>query len=378
MPATEQLQPLTPGANHAPADPNVVVPAHVRAAAEAADAAHRAAYQSPEPAPAPVAPEPAPAPEPVSGSPELEPQPAQQPQVAPQPAPQPEPAQQITAGSDEDRQVPPEEWRRRFFSMQGRYQQAQRQIGSMEQQMTELGQELVRTQNMISAAPQPAAAPDPAQRGHHHEQLITAEDREAYGDELIDLARRAAMETVGPQLEALKAENERLTSRVKNTGRRELFITLDQQMPQWRQINKAPQFLAWLRLRNVYTGQIRSDMLKAAVEGAQAPVVLSLFRDFLAEANATGQTAPAAQAEHLAPQPAPREPALSLDALTAPGKARPASGDGQVPLEKPTYTRAQIAQFYDARRRGAYAGREAEAAALEADIIAANGQGRIR
>ena len=45
---------------------------------------------------------------------------------------------------------------------------------------------------------------------------------------------------------------------------------------------------------------------------------------------------------------------------------------------KPTYTRPQIQQLYDRHRKGGSAGREAEWARQEADIIAASREGRIQ
>jgi hypothetical protein len=50
---------------------------------------------------------------------------------------------------------------------------------------------------------------------------------------------------------------------------------------------------------------------------------------------------------------------------------------GARPSGGAVYTRGQIKQLYDAHRRGAYAGREAEWQRQEADIIAASREGRI-
>jgi hypothetical protein len=263
--------------------------------------------------------------------------------------------------------------------MQGRYKALKTTVGSMEEQMSQLGQELVRTQQMVAQPQaQPYAAPQ-APRGQDHGNLITEADREAYGDDLIDLARRAGREAVGPEMEALRAENARLTQRVTTTGKRELFATLDAQLPQWRNVNQSIQFKTWLRLPNVYTGQLRGKMLEAAVAGAEAPKVIQLFNDFLREATATGQMAPAARTEQqAAPAPAPHTPALNLETLAAPGRARPASGDSQVSSDKPIYSRAQITQFYNDSRKGLYAGRDAEYRAMEADLQAAQREGRIR
>lgn len=368
MAANEGLQPLkNPDASTI--DPNVRVPDNVRAAAAAADAAHKAAY-APQPGPEP-GPEPSPQPDlqPQDNRPQPDPA-ADEAARAAAAAAQPAPAGDDFTAPADPAALKDSEWARRYNSMRGRYI-------AMEGQLRDLGQELVRTQNMLAAGQQAPAAVNQPQRGQDHGNLITDQDRESYGEELIDLARRAGREAVGPELEALRAENARLTQRVQTTGKRELFERMDRDIPNWRAINKDTRFLAWLRLPNVYTGQLRGNMLKAAVDGANAPQALQVFRDFLAEAYATGMIAPAQQIE---PQPlvAPRAPALALDALAAPGRARPASGDSQVPSEKPIYSRADISKFYDDKRRGFYAGRDADVQAFEADLTAAQREGRIR
>lgn len=367
MAANEGLKPLVDG--EAPVDPNVRIPDHVTQASAAADAIHERFYpRNPETPPAPKK-------EDIQ-------QPAQQVQdPAVQQQVQDPPVQQQVQDPPRHREPAPgpedendQTWKHRFLSMQGRYNAVARNQAAMEEQMRLLGEELVRTQNLVQAAP----AASQASSDTHHNNLITDEDRQNYGDELLDVVTRAARGAVSPELERLQRENASLTQRVQNTGKRELFATLDTQLPNWRGINQSPQFVQWLRLRNVYTGEVRQKMLNAAVAGADAPKAIQLFKDFLTEAQATGQLAPAAQTEQQVQNPAPREPALNLEALAAPGRARPASGDSQVPSEKPTYSRADISKLYDDKRRGLYAGREAAFAATEADLTAAQREGRIR
>src|SRR5438045_687217 len=107
-------------------DPNVLVPAHVRAAAEAAEAIHKQAYQPQTPEQPPDPPEQPPAP------PEQPPAPPEQP-----PAPEPQPA-------PEDPNVSQDDWRHRFLSMQGRYNAAKRDNGAMEEQLRQIAEENVR------------------------------------------------------------------------------------------------------------------------------------------------------------------------------------------------------------------------------------------
>lgn len=375
MSANEGLQKLD-NPNPASVDPNVRIPDHVTAGATAAEELHRQYYPRDDnqpPAPKkedlPQPPQPEPVNTPTAEQVEAE-RAAREAQQLEQ--------QQHPAPSAADQNITAEEWRHRFLSMQGRFQAQVRANAGMEEQMRLLGQELIATQNMVQQLQQQPPARDQAPHGHDHGNLITDADRENYGDELIDLARRAARETVTPELEALREQNKSLQQRVQNTGKRELFATLDRAISNWRQINTSTQFKSWLRLPNVYTGTIRGKVLNDAVAGADAPKVIALFREFLAEAHATGMQAPAPQLEQQDPPPAPRTAAVDLESLAAPGRARPASGDTQVPSEKPIYTRAQISKFYDDVRKGLYAGRDADYRAMEADLQAAQREGRIR
>ena len=374
MAINEGLKPITN--DQAPVDPNVRVPDYVKRAAEQAEAAHKAAYQ-PEAMPQDINPPASQAQEQTPPAPQAQEQTPPAPQAQEQTPPAPQAQEQFQPMKPGDENVTAEEWRHRFLSMQGRFSAASRTIGSMEQQMQELGQELVRTQNMVSTMQTQQPAPQPSPQPNHGN-LITDEDRANYGDELIDLARRAALSSVSPQLAHLEEENKRLTNQVKTTSKRELFMSMDRAVPNWREINKSVQFKSWLRLPNIYTGQLKGQMLQAAVDGAEAPKVIQLFKDFLTEAHATGQMVPAQQIEQQPPSAVPRTPAVNLETLAAPGRARPASGDTQVPVDKPTYTRAQITKFYEDSRKGMYAGRQAEYDAIQNDLTAAQREGRIR
>jgi hypothetical protein len=372
MTTVENLQKVTTDI-----DPNVIIPNRVKAAADAADALYKSVYSVP--------------PDQKPGEPTMEvTEPAKE--AAPDPAAEEaaradaariaaqatqSPQNEHTAEPKaDDANVSEADWRHRFLSMQGRYNKAAQTIGAMEQQMTELGQELVRVQNILQSQ---TANTQPANQQIsqvNHEHLITDDDISSYGTDLIDMAKRAAREAVSPELARIQAENAKLTQQVQSTAKRELFSQLDRQLPQWRQINQDVRFKSWLRLPNIYTGQVRQAMLNDAVNGAHAPKVLAFFKDFLAEAAATGQTAPAQQDEQQTI--APRTPAMNLETLAAPGRARPASGDNQSPSEKPIYTRAAISKFYDEKRRGLWANRKAEADALEVDLGLAQREGRIR
>jgi hypothetical protein len=364
------------------ADPNVNLPEHVRRAAAEAAEIHQRAYpkdpNQPDAANKEAIPQP---PQPDAAALAAQEQAridaeaterakAQAAQTTTQQPPQPQ--------EPPDSDVSAEGWRHRFLSMQGRYNAAAKSLGAMEQQMQEMAQELQRTHSLLAAARQAPPLQDNSPRNHAN--VITEEDRTNYGDDLIDLTARVARATVTPELEALRAENRNLKSTVSTSVRSALFNDISQSIPNWRQINATTQWKSWLTLRNIYTGQVRQQILNEAIAGANAPKVVALFKDFLAEANATGMTLPQVQQEQrTAPPPnPPREAALDLGTLAAPGRAKPAAGDSTMPADKPIYTRAQISKFYADSRKGLYAGREAEYRATEADLQLAQAEGRIR
>lgn len=350
-------------ATPAPVDPNVKMPPGVAAQVARVDALHKAAYQ---PVTEPVT-------DPPQPPPQEPPEPAPQPEPAPEPAPQPEPAPtpppEPPKAKKGETVGTAEEEHQKFLSMQGRYASQQKTMGGMQEQLQQLADELIRTQSVLAqkgqgAQPQPQAP----RRG------ITPKDVEAYGEDLVDLARRAAVDALSPEIEAIKARNQLLEQQLGNTTSRTVHQTLDATIPNWREINASTEFKAWCALRDIYSGQVRGRMLNAAFRNGEATRVIAFFRGFLSEA-ATGNP-PDPQ-----PQPAPtppRQAAIPLVNLAAPGRDQPAPGNSQPAGEKPIYRRADVAKFYDDVRKGVYEGRKADKDAFEQSIFAAQREGRVK
>src|ERR1700678_319705 len=162
-----------------PVDPNVPIPANVKAASAAADAIHQRAYQTqPQPQPtqvtAPVPPQPQPQPQAQPGDP------------------------RASWGSNE--------WMQHARSMEGRFKQASEQVMTLQGTVTTLGEELVATQSSRATLPQPPSlpiAPAPVP-------LITPQDVETYGEDFLNVAQRAALQAVQPKLTALEQQNNAL------------------------------------------------------------------------------------------------------------------------------------------------------------------------
>ena len=170
---------------------------------------------------------------------------------------------------------------------------------------------------------------------------LTQKDVDDYGHDVLDLAQRAALHAVSPDLARLEHQNEALSRQLAAEQRRGLYQTLDAQLPSWREIDNSPQWRQWLLFSDPYNKRPRQALLNDAIAKGDATRVLSFFRGFLAEAGQPPQ-----------PQHVP-----------------------SAPTSKRTYTRADITRYSDAYRRGRIP--EAEYQKISADIHAAIGEGRI-
>jgi hypothetical protein len=280
--------------------------------------------------------------------------------------PSPSPAEPAPPPADEG------DWKLRYERMHGRYNASQKTIGEMQEQMTQLGNELLLLQRMPPQSRQQSAPPPPPEAPAY----LTETDVQNYGNDLLDVTQRAALHAVAPHLQALESQNAELQRRLAVEARRNLDQQVELAVPNYREIDRDPRWHRWLLGVDVLSGRVRQQLLNEAISTAQALRVISFFKGFLNEEAATGHNDPALTSHQPA---APREAAIDLGSLAAPGRARPATGgDASLPPERPIYTRAQIRDLYSAQRKGAYVGREAEWARQEADIIAAGREGRIR
>jgi hypothetical protein len=250
------------------------------------------------------------------------------------------------------------------MGLQGRFTTSQKTIGELEEQVTQMGREMLQLQQWASRQSRPAPAPP---------SYVTEKDVQDYGTDLVDFTQRAAVQAVAPHLQALEQQNVELQRRLADEARARLDMRVEAAVPNFREIDRDPRWLQWLLGIDLLSGRVRQTLLNEAIASANAPRVISFFNGFRQEEAATGHSEPAPSSRTL------REPAIDLGSLAAPGRARPATGgDASMPSDRPTYTRAQIAQLYSAHRKGAYVGREAEWARQEADIIAAGAERRVQ
>lgn len=278
-----------------------------------------------------------------------------------------------------------DDWEQRYRTLQGKYDS---EIPGLRTQVNGLQQLLA---NLEPRSPPQPVQPDPV-RTAPTVVALPAEDVEAYGQELIDAARRWARMEVQPLIDELRSEITNLGTNFQKVemSQRETAVSDARAFvcaalnrdpvigSTWEAVNKDPGFIAWVNQPDPFSGQIRQPLLQGAFDSGQPDRVKAFFNAYLSEHTAT--QVPVPEPAHTPPQPSadggtgrPR-----LEDFAAPGRAAASPAVGGAPAEKRIWTQPEIAAFYRDVQRGVYAGREADKLRTEQDLIAATTEGRIR
>lgn len=303
---------------------------------------------------------------------------------APPPPPQPPaPAQPSLPPAAASAASPPQEGEtleQRYRSTAGRLEQALRLNEQMHERVQFLESQMA---SMRARGAEPPAPPQPAQPPARPK-LVTDEEVQDFGEDLLNVVGKRAREEYAPEFEELAARLRRLEGRVEGastvierTQVQEVYHSLDQAVPNWRELNRSDDFKMWLQQPDFLSGRRRHDMLQEAFTGHEAGRVVAFFKGFLSEAASPPQN-PQARTPSAPPLPGNGNGSgkPSLESFAAPGRAR--SAPQELPPDKPVYTHAWIAKFMADKRTGKYRGREADAEAIERDIYQAQHEGRIQ
>ena len=190
------------------------------------------------------------------------------------------------------------------------------------------------------------------------ESLVKPEEVSEFGEPLVDLIRRAAREEVqakDAEIAELRRKLDNVVVTTTETKEVSFFDKLAASVPDWMAINDDPEFHAWLGEADELAGEQRQTLLSQAEERRDAVRVARFFNAF----KKVQQDKAAASNDSLASQLAPE-----------------ATRTPEVPKGKKLWTRAEVAAFYAADRRGEYT--EEKAAAIDAEIQLAIREQRVR
>lgn len=308
----------------------MAIPRKVKEAAEKAEALYQQVYAPPA---EPTEPEQTPEPEPAPADPPQD----DQPQATEPPAQAP------------TQQDPPAEdkWEHKFKVIEGKYKAEVPRLAAQVRELSQRVEALSAENEELKSRPS-----EPAQT------LISPEDREKYGDDLLDVIKRAAKEEVGAkeaEIALLKKQLESISSTTAKQSEVSFYDRLGQLVSDWPVINDDPTFHEWLDEYDELTGKRRQDLLSEAENSKDADRVARFFTKWKAQQESSKATTQQALASQTVPDSKP--------------VVKPPAG-------KRFFSRAEIADFYARARRGEIG--QKELVAMEAEIHAASIEGRVR
>lgn len=292
-----------------------------------------------------------------------------------------EPSAEEPTGEVVETQPAPEDpnsdtFEQRWRTLQGKYNAEVRKTAELAGRVSTLEGMLAQLQERAIQQPEPQQ-----QEPQVPETLVSQEEIDDYGSDLIDVMKRAAKEAVKDELDGLRAENDSLKAQIGGVGKKielddrtRLFARLDSELDGWRDTNVDPEFLGWLEQMDLYSGEPRKVLLNHAFENNDFDRVSTFFRGYLGEVAAVSR---AAQPTEPQPQPKPNgKGKVPLESLVAPGVGHSGSADSTKDQGR-IWKESDIGNFYADARKGAFRGREDEYRRIEQEIQQAMNEGRI-
>jgi hypothetical protein len=280
-----------------------------------------------------------------------------------------------------------DDWEHKFKVLQGKYNaevpRLQKQLNESNDDRRELKQRMLNLEGMLASLQ--AVREPPKEEPKKAQPVISDEEREQFGDDLIDLIKRVSLNATLPEIEShlkplegrVKQVDEKVATSQKSMAeskRQQVFDRLAAAVPNWEQQNEDENFLNWLDEDEGLTKRPRAYFLTEAMKANDADTVIAYFTSF------QGENAAATPSEPAPAQESKPEPQVKLDELTAPGT--PQTGTASAPNEsgKRVWTRADITRFYEDRNEFIKRGKPIpkELQSLEKDIFAAQAEGRVR
>jgi len=259
-------------------------------------------------------------------------------------------------------EVPEEKWAHKYHTLKGMYDAEVPRLHSQVREMQTQIQQLIADKAAVEATK--------VEQKQVVESLITEQDKEAFGPDLIDLIERATESKVGTlrereaqlvqEIKELKGQLGSVSERQVVSDKDRFLMGLGQQVSDWEALNVDQGFLAWLQQVDPVYGVPRQAALSNAYEVLDVTRVANIFKAYK-------QTLPQT--------PAPSKAKQELQRQVAPTRTRSTTTPSDNVNDK-IFTNQDIEQFYNDWRRGFYD--EQEAADMEKQIHTAIAEGRIR
>ena len=275
----------------------------------------------------------------------------------PQPAPaEPKPVEPTPTPTEPV--VAEETWQQKYKTLKGMYDA---EVPRLHADLRELKAQVDSLRKASETKPVEPVKPKAA------EKLVTDADVEAFGSDLIEVQRKVAREVAAEfrgELDAMRAENDKLREQLTSTGTQVSEASFEQRLyrmvPDFEAVNADPKWIAWLNEVDPLLRAPRSSVAQQAFNRGDAEGVahyVALFKQ-----NSKPVEPAADRTEELERQLQPNRGATS---------APPTSQKGKV------YTNADIEKMFRKAADLGTKGQTDAAKKLEAEIDAAFMEGRV-
>lgn len=289
-----------------------------------------------------------------------EPQPTENPPADP-PTPEPtepEPKPVDSKPTPTEPAVAEETWQSRYIALKGKYDA---EVPRLHADLREFKAQLETLRKAVETKPVDTKKPAVA------EKLVTDADVQAFGEDLIEVQRKVAREVAAEfrsELDAMKAENEKLREQLNTTGSQVSEASFEQRLyrmvPDFQDVNADPRWINWLNEVDPLLRAPRKTVAQEAFNHGDAEAVahyVGMFKASITPAEPVND-----KAAELEKQIQPKR-----SAATAP-----------VSPQARIYTDAQIQKMFQKSVELGSRGQRDEAAKLEAEIDAAYREGRVK
>jgi hypothetical protein len=285
-----------------------------------------------------------------------EPTPAEPPQD-PQPAPA-EPTPVEPTPTPTEPVVAEETWQQKYKTLKGMYDA---EVPRLHADLRELKGQVDSLRKASETKPVEPAKPVAATK------LVTDADVEAFGQDLIEVQRKVAREVASEfrgELDAMRAENEKLREQLTSTGTQVSEASFEQRLyrmvPDFEAVNANPKWIAWLNEVDPLLRAPRSSVAQQAFNRGDAEGVahyVAMFKQTIAPVEQKAD-----KTEELERQLQPNRGATSAPTASPKGKV---------------YTNADIEKMFRKAADLGTKGQSDAAKKLEAEIDAAFMEGRV-
>jgi len=257
-------------------------------------------------------------------------------------------------------------YKQRFAALQGLFNGEKRKVDQLKSELASIQQQMQKLEQQKSSDNTLAADATSRDIAEHLGSLATE-----FGDDFTKALQSVVRGEVSAMLDQrMRPVEERVSQVAHNSeeAQRDVFNrTLEGLAPGWRQTYDDPMFQQWLENTvDEYAGRSFRDFFDEANQQWDAPRIAKFFNKYL---EATGKKT--SIKDDAPKQDDPRK------RLVTPGKSN-AGNPAPTQQQAKIWSIAEVNKFFSDFQKGAYRGREEEAARIESDIDRANAEGRIQ